>query len=411
MALRRGVALGGGGHRVPAAARPARGDRGAGHARAHPGAVRPAGDAPGPGGRAPARVPARDARGWCTRRTPPGSSARGTPSWAPRCAARGATTCARPRRWSATAATCSRASPPWRRAARSSSGPRRRPTRCCPSWPATRACACSWPPASPRTSGASAPSAGGFWLPECAYVPGLERELADHGVRATCVDQTAVHGYGAPEHLEPVLTPGGVVAAPIDWASVAARVERRDRLPRPPRLPRLPPAHGARPAPVEQRRRAVLPRAGRGAGPRTRARLRRALHREARRLRRRARPPRPAHLRAGHRAARPLVVRGPDLAARRVRRGVGPGPAAGHRERGARARSSRWSASPRSRAGARARTSRPGTPRRWPRWPSRPAAPSCARSPPRRAAPTRPTRSRAPPASCWRCSPATGPSR
>ena len=32
---------------------------------------------------------------------------------------------------------------------------------------------------------------GGFWLPECAYEPGLERELADHGVRAFCVDQTA----------------------------------------------------------------------------------------------------------------------------------------------------------------------------------------------------------------------------
>ena len=29
-----------------------------------------------------------------------------------------------------------------------------------------------------------------------------------------------MHGYGAPEHLEPVLTPGGVIAAPIDWASV-----------------------------------------------------------------------------------------------------------------------------------------------------------------------------------------------
>ena len=31
---------------------------------------------------------------------------------------------------------------------------------------------------------------GGFWLPECAYAPGLERDLADHGVRAFCVDQT-----------------------------------------------------------------------------------------------------------------------------------------------------------------------------------------------------------------------------
>ena len=61
---------------------------------------------------------------------------------------------------------------------------------------------------------------GGLWLPECAYVPGLERELADAGVTVTCVDQTAVHGYGAPEQLEPVLTPAGVVAVPIDWETV-----------------------------------------------------------------------------------------------------------------------------------------------------------------------------------------------
>ncbi len=61
---------------------------------------------------------------------------------------------------------------------------------------------------------------GGLWLPECAYVPGLERELADHGVRATCLDQTGVHGYGAAGNLEPVLMPGGVVGVPIDWASV-----------------------------------------------------------------------------------------------------------------------------------------------------------------------------------------------
>ncbi len=32
---------------------------------------------------------------------------------------------------------------------------------------------------------------GGFWLPECAYVPGLERELADHGVRASASTRPA----------------------------------------------------------------------------------------------------------------------------------------------------------------------------------------------------------------------------
>jgi 1,4-alpha-glucan branching enzyme len=58
---------------------------------------------------------------------------------------------------------------------------------------------------------------GGFWLPECAYVPGLERELADHGVRLFCVDQTRVAGF---DHLTPVATEAGPVAVPIDWDTV-----------------------------------------------------------------------------------------------------------------------------------------------------------------------------------------------
>jgi 1,4-alpha-glucan branching enzyme len=61
---------------------------------------------------------------------------------------------------------------------------------------------------------------GGLWLPECAYAPGLERELADHGVRLFCIDQTDVHGRGAPEHLEPVATEAGPVAVAIDWETV-----------------------------------------------------------------------------------------------------------------------------------------------------------------------------------------------
>jgi 1,4-alpha-glucan branching enzyme len=59
--------------------------------------------------------------------------------------------------------------------------------------------------------------ARGFWLPECAYVPGLERELADEGVRAFCVDQTGVEGF---DHLLPVATEPGPVAVPIDWQTV-----------------------------------------------------------------------------------------------------------------------------------------------------------------------------------------------
>ena len=58
---------------------------------------------------------------------------------------------------------------------------------------------------------------GGFWLPECAYVPGIERDLADHGVRAFCLDQTSVPGF---DHLRPVATEAGPVAVPIDWSTV-----------------------------------------------------------------------------------------------------------------------------------------------------------------------------------------------
>jgi 1,4-alpha-glucan branching enzyme len=58
---------------------------------------------------------------------------------------------------------------------------------------------------------------GGFWLPECAYEPGLERDLADHGVRAFCVDQSAVAGF---DHLRPVATEAGPLAVPIDWGTI-----------------------------------------------------------------------------------------------------------------------------------------------------------------------------------------------
>jgi 1,4-alpha-glucan branching enzyme len=69
---------------------------------------------------------------------------------------------------------------------------------------------------------------GGFWLPECAYQPGLERVLADHGVRAFCVDQTGVPGF---DHLQPVATEAGPVALPIDWPMVELVWHDRDGYP------------------------------------------------------------------------------------------------------------------------------------------------------------------------------------
>ena len=64
-------------------------------------------------------------------------------------------------------------------------------------------------------------AAGGFWLPECAYEPGLEHALARAGVSAFCIEQTAGLGLGAPEQLEPVATEAGPVAVPVDRQAVA----------------------------------------------------------------------------------------------------------------------------------------------------------------------------------------------
>jgi 1,4-alpha-glucan branching enzyme len=60
---------------------------------------------------------------------------------------------------------------------------------------------------------------GGFWLPECAYAPGLEWRLAQRGVRWFCVDQSA---HAEPlEALAPVRTEAGPVALPIDWEAIS----------------------------------------------------------------------------------------------------------------------------------------------------------------------------------------------
>ncbi len=59
---------------------------------------------------------------------------------------------------------------------------------------------------------------GGFWLPECAYVPGLEWRLAEHGVEWFFVDQSA---HEAPlEALAPIATEAGPTALPIDWEAI-----------------------------------------------------------------------------------------------------------------------------------------------------------------------------------------------
>jgi len=61
---------------------------------------------------------------------------------------------------------------------------------------------------------------GGFWLPECAYEPGLERQLAELGTRCFCVDQTNARGLASLDQLEPLATEAGPVAVPIDWQTI-----------------------------------------------------------------------------------------------------------------------------------------------------------------------------------------------
>lgn len=59
---------------------------------------------------------------------------------------------------------------------------------------------------------------GGFWMPECAYAPGLEWRLAEHGVRWFCVNQSS-HEPGAAA-LTPASTAAGPMAFTIDWEAV-----------------------------------------------------------------------------------------------------------------------------------------------------------------------------------------------
>jgi len=58
----------------------------------------------------------------------------------------------------------------------------------------------------------------GFWLPECAYRPGLERDLERHGIEWFCVDQSRFENDD--EALAPVAT-GGPLAFTIDWPAIS----------------------------------------------------------------------------------------------------------------------------------------------------------------------------------------------
>ena len=66
-----------------------------------------------------------------------------------------------------------------------------------------------------RRFGASAQ----FWLPECAYCPGLDQLLAERGVERFCVDLSAHEEPLAA--LAPVRSPAGPVAFTLDWEAIS----------------------------------------------------------------------------------------------------------------------------------------------------------------------------------------------
>jgi len=59
----------------------------------------------------------------------------------------------------------------------------------------------------------------GFWLPECAYEPGVEALLAERSLTHFCIDQSAHEP--APDALTPIATAAGPVAFPIAWDAVS----------------------------------------------------------------------------------------------------------------------------------------------------------------------------------------------
>src|ERR1044072_7784139 len=145
---------------------------------------------------------------------------------------------------------------------------------------------------------------GGFWLPECAYAPGLEWRLAEHGVAWFCVDQSP---HTEPlDALTPVATEAGPVALPIDWEAIEW-LWSLDGYP-------SDPAHApfAGQSLEGGRGPGGATRGGRG-GPAPGRRVPRRGRREDAPLPPRARSPWPARLRDRHRAARPLVVGGGGL--------------------------------------------------------------------------------------------------
>ena len=139
----------------------------------------------------------------------------------------------------------------------------------------------------------------GFWLPECAYVNGLEAVLAERGIAYTCLDQSSQESGTAA--LVPIALAGGPRALHDRLAHRAARLVRR-RLPGRRRVPRVPPSLAQRDAALVDRRDALRPGGGSQAGDGARRLLPRRCARSPRASSRRARRTGPLRVRRSTRS-------------------------------------------------------------------------------------------------------------
>ena len=211
------------------------------------------------------------------------------------------------------------------------------------------------------------PDASGFWLPECAYRPGIEACSPSAGVRVLLRRPERARGAARRRSLPAARRAPGrsrsrSTGRPSRWSG-------RRRLPVRSRLPRLPPPVAERDAAVGDRRRPLRPRRGRRARapPRRTSSSTRVRGDAWRELARRAAGAASLTFALDTELLGALVERGADVARRGARQAA---PDHGIRlvtlpaARG-RARAGRRARSP-SRRGASARTCRRGTRRRWP---------------------------------------------
>ncbi len=61
---------------------------------------------------------------------------------------------------------------------------------------------------------------GGFWIPECAHQPWIDRLLEEAGVHAACVELTQHFGAGDARNLQPLRSADGPLLVPIDRALI-----------------------------------------------------------------------------------------------------------------------------------------------------------------------------------------------